>query len=87
MIPSCQTLSKAFDISKKAPLTSAAGFSSKAVWISWIIDNNWAIQESPEKKPDWEGVKSLLLWKKVKRELYIALSNIFPKIESRLMGR
>ena len=50
MIPSCQTLSKAFDISKKAPLTSAAGFSSKAVWISWIIDNNWAIQESPEKK-------------------------------------
>ena len=50
MIPSCQALSKTFYISKKAPLTSAAGFSSKAVWISWIIDNNWAIQGSPGKK-------------------------------------
>ena len=63
MVPSCQALSKAFDISKKTPLTSAVGFSSKAVWILWIIDNNWAIHESPRRKPDWEVVKSLLLRK------------------------
>ena len=61
MIPSCQTLSKAFDISKKTPLISTIRFSSKAVWISGIIDNNWEMQESPGRKPDWEGVKSLLL--------------------------
>ena len=63
MIPSCQTLSKVFDISKTTPLTSIAGFSSKLVWISWIVDNNWAIHESPARKPDWEAVKGLLLWK------------------------
>ena len=63
MIPSCQTLSNAFDISKKTPLTSTVGFSSKAVWISWIIDNNWAIHESPGGKAHWESVKSLLLRK------------------------
>ena len=63
MIPSCQTSSNAFDISKTTPLTSTVGCLSKAVWISWIIDNNWAIYESTERKPYWEGVKSLLLWK------------------------
>ena len=31
MIPSCQILSKAFDISKKTLLTSTVRFSSKAV--------------------------------------------------------
>ena len=55
MIPSCQTLSNAFDISKKTPLTSIVGFSSKAVWISWIIDNNWAIHESPGRKVYYSG--------------------------------
>ena len=43
MILSCQTLSDAFDVSKKTPHTLTAGFSSAAVWISWINDNNWAI--------------------------------------------
>ena len=61
MIPSCQTLSKAFDLSKRTPLTSAVGFSSKEVWISWIIDNNWAVHESSGRKPDGERVKSLLI--------------------------
>ena len=59
MILSCQTFSTVFDISKKTPLTSTAGFSSKAVWVLWIIDNNWAMHESSGRKPDWEGVKSL----------------------------
>ena len=63
MISSCQTLSNAFDVSKKTPLTSTVGFSSKVVWISWIIDTNWKMHESPGRKPDWEGPKSLLLWK------------------------
>ena len=53
MILSCQTLSKVFDISKRTPLTSIVGFSSKAVWISRIIDNDSAIYESPGRKPDW----------------------------------
>ena len=63
LIPSCQTLSNAFDVSKKTPLTPTVGFSSKAVSISRIIDNNWAIHESTGRNPDLEGVKSLLLWK------------------------
>ena len=37
-------------------------------------------------KPDWKGVKSLLLPKQLKREAYLSLSNIFPKIGSRLLG-
>ena len=45
------------------------GFSSNAVCISWIIHKSWAIQESLGRKPDWEGVKSLLLGKYLKREL------------------
>ena len=31
----------------------------------------WTIHESSGRKPDWEGVKSLLLRKYFKRELYI----------------
>ena len=61
MIPSCQILSKTFDISKRTPLTSAAGFSSKAVWVSWIIDINWAIHESSGRKQYWEGEKPINL--------------------------
>ena len=71
MISSCQTLSKTPDISKKTPLTSMVGFSSKAIWVSWIIDNNWAILESPRGKPDWQGVKILLLRKYLKTQLAI----------------
>ena len=63
MIPPCQTLSKVFDVFSKTPPTSTVGFSSKAVSISWIIDNNWAIHRYPGRKPDWKGVKSLLFWK------------------------
>ena len=52
--PSCQTLSKALDISKKTLLTSIP--SSKDLRISWVIDNSWFIQESPGLKPNWWGV-------------------------------
>ena len=49
--PSCQTLSKALDMSKKTLLTYNP--LSKNVKILWIIDNSWLIQESPDWKPDW----------------------------------
>ena len=53
MRPSCQTLSNALEMSRKALLTSAVGLLSKAVCISFIIDRKWAIHESPGRKPDW----------------------------------
>ena len=59
--PLCQTLSKALEMSKNTPLTSVRGLLSKLVCISWTIDKSWAIHESPGRKPDCQGVKSLLL--------------------------
>ena len=52
MRPSCQTLSNALEMSRKTPLTSTVGLLAKAVCISFIIDSNWAILESPVRKPD-----------------------------------
>ena len=63
MRPSCQTLSNALEMSRKTLLISTVGLLSKAVCISCIVDSNWAILESPGRKPDWECVKSLLLRK------------------------
>ena len=45
---------------KKISLTSTVGLSSKADCILCIMDSSWASHESPGRKPDWEGVKSLL---------------------------
>ena len=50
-------------LSKKIPLTLAAGLSSKADCILCIMYNSWAMHESPGRKPDWEGIKSLLCGK------------------------
>ena len=61
MKPSCQTLSNGLE--EKTTLKSTVGLLSKAVCVSCIIDNNWAILDSPRRKPDWEGVKSLLIRK------------------------
>ena len=44
MIPSCHTLSNAFEISRKTILTSRP--SSKELYVSWVIDNSWLMQES-----------------------------------------
>ena len=55
-----QTLSKAFEMSRNTPLTSSAGLFSKAVSYSCIIESSCAIHESPGRKRDCEGVKSLL---------------------------
>ena len=56
--PSCQTLSKALDMSKKTLLTSNP--ISKHVKILWVIDNSRLIQESLSWKPDWFLEMSLL---------------------------
>ena len=53
IILSCQTLSKALDVSKKALLTLNS--SSKDKEISWVFDRSWLIREAPGLKPDWLG--------------------------------
>ena len=50
IIPLCQTLSNAFEISRKTPLTSKP--SPKDVYISLVIDKSWLMQESLGLKPD-----------------------------------
>ena len=62
------------------------GFSSKADCISCIMDRSWAMHESSGRKPDWEGVKSLLCKKQLKSELEITLSKTLAKIGSKLTG-
>ena len=42
--PSCQTLSKAFETSRKIPLMSAGALQSKLLKISCVIDNNCTTQ-------------------------------------------
>ena len=54
--------SNSLEISKKTSLISAVGL-PKAVYISWTIDNSWAVHESPGNKPECEEIKSLLLGK------------------------
>ena len=51
IIPSCHTLSKAFEMSRNTPLTSQ--LSSKLENISWVMPNNWLTHESPGLNPDW----------------------------------
>ena len=55
-----ETLLNALEMSKMIPFTLTVGLSSKADCISCIIDSSWAMHESPGRKPDWEGIKSLL---------------------------
>ena len=50
-IPLSQTLSNAFEISRKTPPTSKP--SSKDFYISWFIDESCLIQDYPGLKPDW----------------------------------
>ena len=48
---SCHTLSNAFDVSKNTRRTSKP--SSKDLYISWVIERSWLMQESPPLNPDW----------------------------------
>ena len=63
MRPLSQTLSNALEMSRKTHLTSTTELLLTAVCMSYIIDSKWAILESPGRKPDWEGMKSLLIRK------------------------
>ena len=83
--PSCQTLSKALDISKKTPLTSNP--SSNDFQISWVIDKNWLIHESAGLTFDWFGEIGLLEVKNLKISLKISLSKILPQMGRRETGR
>ena len=44
------------------------------------------MQESFGGKFDWEGAKSFFLKESLDRQLYIKLSEILPKIDSKLIG-
>ena len=83
--PSCQTLSKALDMSKKALLTSNP--LSKDVEILWVIDNSWLMQGSLGWKPDWFLEMSLLAEKEINISFKISLSNILPQIGSKETGK
>ena len=58
--PSCQTLSKTFEISKNIALTSRDGVASKDLCIVSTRSNNWLVVESPGRKPAWFLVIRLL---------------------------
>ena len=51
--PSFQTLSNAFDKSKKTPQTSNDGFTSNALKTLWVIQINWLTQALFGLKPGW----------------------------------
>ena len=51
MRPSCQTLSNALEIGGGL-LSKVGGLLSNVVCISCIVYSNWAIHESPGRKPD-----------------------------------
>ena len=53
MRPSCQTLSNAFDISRKTPLTSNP--LSNYLYISWVIAKRWYMQEPTGLNPNLLG--------------------------------
>ena len=59
--PSCQTLSKAFDMSKNTPLTSRS--LPNDWYILWVIETSWFMQESPGRKPEWLDDNKLFSFK------------------------
>ena len=78
--PSCQTLSNAFHISRKSPLTLNP--SSTDLYIYWLF-----MQESPGLNPNWLGEMSSFSIKNLNISLKINFSKIFPQIGSRDIGR
>ena len=85
MIPSCYTLSNAFEISRNRLLTLR--LSSKELYLSWMIGTSWLIQESSSLKPDWLEEISLFAIKNSNISLNINLSRIFPHISRNDTGR
>ena len=72
-------------MSRKTLLTSKP--LSKDWHVSWVIDNNWLIHESPGLKPDWlEEINSFSM-KYSYNLLYNKRSKIFPQIGSKDTGQ
>ena len=66
---------------KKNPLTSQP--SSNDLYISWVIDKSWLMQESSGLKPDWFwDIKSFSM-RKENFLLYNNLPKTFPHIRRR----
>ena len=72
-------------MSRETPVTSKP--SPKGVYISWVIDKRWVIQESPGLKPDWFEEIKLFSIRNLNISLNISLSNIFPQIGSNETGQ
>ena len=62
-------MSKALEMSRKTPLTSIDGSQSKGEFISWTIDNNCEINESPGRKPGLAFCKNMILMEMIKKLL------------------
>ena len=85
MLSSCYTFSNVYKMSSKTLLTSRP--SSKEMFIPWVIDNSWLMQESPGLIPDWLEEMSLFSIKNSNISLNINLSRIFPEIDTSDNGR
>ena len=77
--PSCQSRSKALDISKKTPQTSNEGLE----YILLVTEKSWCIQESPAMKPDWFGLSNLFTVKRWKIVSKMIFSNSLIQIVKR----
>ena len=83
----CYTLSSAFEISKKLPLTSSDGLSSKSAYILCTTDISKYIHESLGRNSHWCGVSnSLFSWYK-NAGLYVIRWSILPQIVNKVTGR
>ena len=63
--PSCHTLSKNLDISKKRHKIQQKGMHQRLNIILWTMDNSWFTQESLARKPDWSAESHLCSWRGV----------------------
>ena len=77
--PSCQTLTNAFDKSKKTSRTSNGRLASDALKILWVIERSWSTQESFGLKLDWVLLSRLFFIMNSK----IASKTSFSKIASK----
>ena len=84
--PSCQSLPKAFEISRNTPRTSREGLQSKASYISWMIAISCWTHWSSGIKPDWCRERRLFSLKYLKKSLKMIRSNAFLQIGSKEIG-
>ena len=83
--PLCQTLSNAFEISRKTPLISNP--SLKDLYTLWVIDKSWLIHKTPSFRPDWFEEIILFYVRNLNILLNMSLSSVFPQIGSNETGR